>query len=166
MAKKDQRTPPSSEALAQIAQQLYQQTSPVRTSLINSSKDFLSGNFDPTQTPGYGAQKSAIEQQFTNARDSLIGSTPRGGALTGALSNFETQRALAESGLVSDVYNTERNQANQIGFGAPLSMSTSSLANAGNIQAQIAMSNSQQNAAAKQGLGEAAGTIGAAMVLK
>src|SRR3990167_7833828 len=76
---------PSADLLARLSQDYYNQTQPLRTSMIDRSQSFLSGGLDVTQSPMYGALKSGIEGQFGTARNNILSSLPQGGALLEAL---------------------------------------------------------------------------------
>lgn len=213
MGGKSQSEPQSSQELARIAGELFNQTDPVRQALINNSLGFLgvrrvetqqpqqaqppvvsSGRrirfgmrggrgddqvdqisqpqpqptspsvsyefgaptFDVTQLPQYGAMKQAAEAQYGRARDNLISSSPGGGALTSALSRLENERASAMTGIVGNLADQETSRAFSLATGT-VPQVIGGLGQAGAIQAQIGANNASQNAAAKQGLGLAAG---------
>jgi hypothetical protein len=159
MGKKDADEPKSSQALARVAEDLYNRTGAVRNPLIDQSADFVNSGFDPTQTPSFGAMKLATETQFDNARQRVLRSTPEGGGLASALSNIELGRAGALTGGTADIYNQERGQALSLATGAPLQQSTAGMGQAGAIQAQIAQANAARDSAAKTGLGFGVGSL-------
>lgn len=167
MGGKSQSEPSSSKALSAIAKNLYLQTDPIRSALINRSANFLGvpetqstpvGPPNITNTPEYDFLKSTIEKQYGQARQNAIGSTAPGGGLSRALTDIENARA---GNLVSgkaNLYDQEMNRAFSLATGTPLQTATSGLGQSGAIQAQIAQSNSSQNAAAKQGIGFGVGS--------
>lgn len=154
--------PEAINALAQIAQQMFSQTSPIREGLIDRSTSFLDGGFDPRMSPTFDFARSNIDQSTDLAKDRILATLPAGGSVNQALTDLEINRANAMTGAASDIFNQEMAQAFQTGFGAPLTTSTASLGSAGAIQSQLA----QQNAAAmnqkiggtKQGAGHAIGS--------
>lgn len=110
-------------------------------------------------TPGYDFLKDTVEKQYGQARENALATTAPGGGLARVLSQIEMGRADSMISGKSNLYDTEMNRAFSLATGTPLTTSTSALGTAGNIQAQIAMANSQQNAAAKQGIGMGAGMM-------
>lgn len=144
------------QLLEEIARQFFNQTNPVRNSLLDRSSNFLNGNLDVTQSPMYGSIKAANEAQFKRARDNVIANTASGGALTSALTNLEGQRAANMATQVGNLANDEMSRA--YGFANPQA-AMAGLGSAGAIQAQIANAQAQQTAGAKQGMGRGAGMI-------
>ena len=143
----------SADDLSQISKALFEETDPLRQTLIGQSENFLAGNMDVTGTPMYGALKSSAEDQYGRARKNILASTPTGGGLTSAL----TQADLAKAGMLTrgtgDIAGRELDRATALATGTPLSASLSGLGTAGSIQAQMAAAEAQQNAATKQALG-------------
>lgn len=155
----------AAQAQTQLAQQLVSQTDPLRQELVGDAEAFLSGGRDVSGLPEFGAFKSSAEGQFGRARDAIIANTQEGGGLTAALAQLEGQRAgtqaVFEGGLAGD----EINRALQLGtFGA--AQGSQGLSSAGFIQAQRAAAESQSNAGKAGGLGSAAGSGLAALILK
>ena len=74
---------PTADLQAQLAQKLFQQTDPLRTGLIDRSQNFLENGVG--FSPQYAAYKSALEPQYMQAKDAIIGSTPAGGSSRAAL---------------------------------------------------------------------------------
>jgi len=110
-------------------------------------------------TPGYDFLKNTVEKQYGQARENALATTAPGGGLARVLSQIEMGRADSMIAGKSNLYDTEMNRAFSLATGTPLTTSTSALGTAGNIQAQIAMANAQQNAAAKQGIGMGTGMM-------
>lgn len=156
-----QQEPASSQAMAQIAQQLFQQTDPLRQMLIGQSTNFLGGNYDLTQNPQYAALKQAAEQQFGVARNQALADVPTGGALTNALSNIDIARAGALTSGLGNIAQQQQQQALGLATGTT-GQTLQGLGQSGALQAQIANLNAQQNASTKQGLGLVAGSALAA----
>lgn len=150
MGGKNQSEPQSSQILADIGKQLFNETDPLRTGLIDRSQSFLDNGL---QGPQFDVLKNAVESQYANAKNNIIGSTPAGGALTSQIANLEQGKANTLTQGIGDLYNQETNRAMSLATGAPLQGGIGSLSGAGNIQAQIAMANANQNASAKTGIG-------------
>jgi hypothetical protein len=180
----------ATDTLAGIAQNLYGQTDPIRQALIGRSAAFLgaptsasTGRFgitsvrdmrpglgrqmqqtqplDVTQSPMYGTLKNAIDSQFKLATDNTIARTAPGGQLSSALSGLEGQKASAMASGIGGLAQDELARAYGLATGGA-QMSTSGLASAGAIQAQIAAAQAQRDGAAKQGIGQGAGQLAGA----
>jgi hypothetical protein len=166
---------PYSEAQAAIAKDFYGDTDPMRQELFNQSMGFLNGTMPvdkmPQFAPLYSMGKQGLEDQFAASKESIMGSTPVGGALTGALTNLETGKAAQlgslpaqiSSQLTQDVYNKTYGTA----MGAP-SQSMSGLGTAGGTYANTYNSqlaaNTQQSLASQNmmlQLGTGAGMMAA-----
>lgn len=151
-------TPAAYDVQADLAKQLFDQTSPIRQGLIDRSSAFLNGGLDAS--PQFSALKANIEPQYNIARDNIIGDTPSGGALTSALTNLEAARAHDLTQGASDVYNSELARAMNLATGGT-GESLSALGNAGSIQAQLAAAEAarkaQQNSAALGAIGTGVG---------
>lgn len=151
----------AAQAQSRLAQQLINETGPVRKDLIGDASQFLQGGRDVTALPEFAAMKSITEQQFGGARDSVIGSTPEGGGLTSALAGLEADRANSLAQGTGAIAGNEVDRAIQLAtFGA--AQGSGGLGSAAITQAQRAAAESQSNA----GKGEAAGTIAAASIAK
>ncbi len=90
-------TSPFEKQLSRMAMGLYNQTQPLRTGLLGQYKSILSGNYNPETSSQYGPMfatgKESLESQYGNARENVMGSVPRGGELTSALTSLEGARA-------------------------------------------------------------------------
>lgn len=108
---------PYENALANIATDMYMGTAGARKSFVDMfgdilgykrnydpssntfSWEFSKPNYDPTQLPTYqpvfGLQKQNLESQYQQAKQNIMGQVPKGGNLTGALTNLESGRASA-----------------------------------------------------------------------
>jgi hypothetical protein len=154
----------ATDAQMRLSEKLVRQSDPLRQQLFANSADFLRGDFDVSSLPQYGAGKEAIEQQFGRAQDQLIAGTPEGGGLTDALGNLGGVRAGSLVNLQGALGEAETNRALQLGtFGA--AQGSSGFSSAGNIQAQLAQAEAQQNAGKASGLGSAGGSLAAAQKL-
>jgi hypothetical protein len=153
------------QAQTDLANRLVLQSDPLRQQLFNQSQNFLGGDFDVTGTPQFAAGKDIQEQQFGRARDSIIGATPEGGALTSALTDLEAARASGLTQFTGGLAEAEQNRALQLGtFGA--AQGAAGLQGAASTQAQLAAAEASANAGKAGGLGAAAGAIGAAAIKK
>lgn len=155
----------AAKAQTQIAQQLIDESSPVRQQLYGQANDFLAGNRDVTSLPEYAALKSGVEGQYSRARDSIIGATPEGGALTSALVDLEMGRANTLAQGAGSIASDEVNRAAQLAsFGA--AQGSSGFNAAAMTQAQRAAAESQQNAGKAGGLGTGLGGLAGYLVSK
>lgn len=153
------------DSQTRLAERLVNQSDPLREQLFQQSGDFLSGDFDVTGLPQFGASKNAIEQQFGRARDSILANTPEGGGLTEALVGADVGRAGANVDLISNLGAAEMNKALQLGtFGA--AQGNAGFGGAGSTAAGMAQAESSRNAGKNQGLGSAAGGIAGSMISK
>jgi len=169
---------PYSEAAAQLAQEYWSETDPLRQSLFSQYSDFLGGkpvSEMAAYAPTYAAAKTGLEDQYALAKQNVMGSTPAGGALTSALANVEAGRASdvgslpatisasLTQDLMDKIYGTSTGSA---------ATSTSALGTAGNAYAsQYASALGAQTSAnqmenqSMMGLGQGLGTLGAAAMM-
>lgn len=155
--------PQSSQDLARLATQLAAESAPLRQGLIGQSMDFMSGDFDVTGTPQFGALKQATEQQFDTARQRVLGSAPEGGALTQALTNVEMGRAGALTQGIGGLAGQQQAQALGLATGQT-GQAISGLGGAAGVQSQMAQAQAAQNASTKQGMGQGAGKAAATIM--
>ncbi len=120
-------TSPYEAAQAQIAQQTYKETTPIREDLLSQMTNFLQGGFDPAKSstfaPLYANARSGIESQYNVAKDSVLGNTPRGGAQISALTGLASDRAgnlsNAQNTIFSSIFNDILQKAYGVAFNAP-----------------------------------------------
>src|SRR3990167_4944637 len=86
------KVPKASAIQSQLAQQLFQETDPLRRTLIGRSEDALAGG-DVMGSPQYADLQARTGRAFNQAKDNVIARTAAGGALTDALANLEGDRA-------------------------------------------------------------------------
>lgn len=104
---KDKSTPtsPYEESAAQMAQQLFAQTSPLREQLVGDMGSFLQGGYNPRNLPAYqplyAAARTGPESQYNVARENILSNTARGGGQTQALANLEQNRAVQTGNMES-----------------------------------------------------------------
>lgn len=107
-------------------------------------------------SPLFAALKQTTEDQYSRARDNILGSVPQGGALTDSLVNLETSRARDMTANIGSLYQQELDRAMSFALGTPI-QSMQGLGQAANVQSNMALANAQQNAATKSALGAGAG---------
>lgn len=123
---------------------------------LNDPGEARSG-FDVTTSPLYGAMKSAVEKQFSRARQNVLASTPRGGGLTSALANLEGARAGTLATGTGDLFEREMARAFALGTGqTPVALS--GLGSAAGSLASIGAAQQAQQAQALQGIGVGVGS--------
>jgi hypothetical protein len=126
---KGSKDPPSSPyetAQAQIAQDTYKETAPIRDTLLFQMQDFLKGgdpSKSPTFAPLYANARAGIESQYNVARENVLGNTPRGGAQVSALTGLESDRAgnigNAQNAIESNIFNDILQKTYGVAFNAP-----------------------------------------------
>ena len=147
---KEADEPKSSKEAAKIAKKLYQQTNPLRNTMIGNYENFVDGGYDVSQNPVWGAGRNVVEDQYNVARENVIGNVPAGGALTDQLAGVEEARAASLGQLGANVSQDEYNKAYGMATGAP-AQAMGTLANVGGQQA---MANAQQTAGKYGALGD------------
>lgn len=127
---KGKQTPaasPYESAAAQIAQQTYADTAPVRNDLLAQMGNFLSGGVDfsksPLYAPMYANARSGIESQYNVAKDNILSSTPAGGGQIAALAGLESDRAgnisNTQNAIFSNLFNDVLQKTYGVAFNAP-----------------------------------------------
>lgn len=146
----------SANALADMAGEMYKETRPLRTPMINRGTRFLQGNLDVTASPMWGASRSGIDTGYAQARENLFATVPRGGALYGQLGDVERARAHDMAMARGTIAEGELNRALQLGtWGA--AQGTQGLGSAASAQAQQLAAQQQAKGAKGQGLGQLGG---------
>jgi len=107
------------------AMMLDQSTRPLRDTWTNKYfMPVLQGNYNVSELPGYAPGFSSIKSNYENlynqARGNILGSTPRGGALSSALAQNEYQRARnigdSTAGLTSQIIGDIMNKSYDYGL--------------------------------------------------
>ena len=133
---------PFEKQLAAMSGEMYKASGPLRDSLYPQMQNVLQGGYDVTQNPqyrpAYTLARGPLESQYNVARENVMGSTPRGGGLTKALTGIEQSRAQQVGSLPS-----------QIGGGILSDLTNKAYGTAFSVPGQ-----------AMQGLGSAASTFG------
>ena len=150
-------------SLESTAIDLIESTEPLREELIGRSQDFLSGDFDVTETPAFANARSAAGRQFNAARDSILENLPQGGVLLDRLADLPIARAqdleLAEAGLFEQEMNRALSLATGAPFQAGLGILGTQSAQQTQLQAAQQMAEANRDAAAKGSLGTGAGAF-------
>lgn len=153
---------PGADALNKYGLEYIQQTAPLRQNLADRSNAFLTGGLDVTQSPMYAALKGATEQQYTLAKNNIIGRTPVGGALTSALADADLQKANLMTQGIGSLAQDELGRASSLATGG-LQLGGQGLSQSGAIQAELAKARAQERSAVISGKGQAWGGAGSAM---
>ena len=151
------RRSPAVEVQSRLAQQLFEQTDPLRRSLIGRSDAFLAGG-DVMDSPQFANMKVQTGRSFNQAKDNTIARFAPGGALIDALTGLESDRAATLSAGAAGLQEDELSRALALGTGIT-GQSLSALGQAGNTQAMLAQSNAQVKAAEKGAIGEVGGAL-------
>jgi len=131
---------PWTERLGDYSTQLMESTSPLRETIQNKYfEPFLEGNYNPETMPGFAPQydllRGSLEGQYGKARENILASTPRGGAMTNALAGLEYQRArdtgLGTSQLSSNIIGDLWNKANDTAWKTAPGLALGGLGTAG-----------------------------------
>lgn len=164
---------PYEASMANIANQLYTESTPLRTENWRQMVDFMYGGGIPEAlNPVMEAGKSTIEGQYGNAKENIIAQTPNGGGLTSALTGLESDRANSLGSLQSNIAQDLYNKAYGAAMGTPQT-SLSGLGTAAgtfsNRSSQAMAANAQSDAAANQSMGSLGmglGKLGATLIPK
>jgi hypothetical protein len=95
---------PYDVAMADIAKEVYETTDPMRQATVRQYEQMLTDGLDVTQLPqfagtntmlsaAYRGARPGLEDQYSVARQNVLESMPRGGAMGGALAGVEQSRA-------------------------------------------------------------------------
>ena len=110
---------PSGSAQANIANQLWSTTQPVRSNLLDTMTDATSGNFNMADYPAFAPLKQNAETQYGNAQENIMGMMPQGGQLYDALAQNENARAGALTNMGGSIFEQIMNNAQQAAFQTP-----------------------------------------------
>ena len=143
-------------SLQDIALSLFNQTDPLRQLLIGNSTNFLNGNMDVTGTPMYRALKSGTENQYSQARNSIIADSPAGGPLQKMLADLENSRAQTLAQGQGQIAQDELNRAMGLATGST-NTATNALGQASSIQQLQANADAQRSAGLYGAIGSGLG---------
>lgn len=147
---------PANWTLDQIANNLFQQTDPLRRSLIDQSTNFMSGGMNPMETPEFAAIRSYADQQSKQARDNILETMPSGGTLLDKLADVEIGKARTLTDASAGIYGDNLNRAMSLATGGTQS-AISARAGADQLIAAREQANADRDASAKGGAGAAIG---------
>ena len=158
--------------LATMANKYWGQTNPLRKQYVKQSQDIMSGNYNPTQLPGYepayGLARSGLEGQYQNAKNTIMQNTPQGGALTGALNNLAVSRATDVGSLPAQISSNAINNMMNYGYGLATGgagQAISGMGQAANAYGSQQNAALQANAASRQAQMNQLGNLGMGMGL-
>lgn len=179
-------SPPENQYLTQLADMssgLWGEAGAIRTPYTkNILLPIVEGNYNPetlpTFAPQYDLLRGSLEGQYSQAKQNILASTPRGGALEGALAQLEYDRArntgLGASQLSANILGDALNKAYNFGYVTGPQMSLGGMGTAANInqqgissdmarqlQAQLANAQMSQSGGGKSGLTTLGTGIGA-----
>ncbi len=163
-----------------IGENMWDMTAPTRSSLLDIYTKFLSpdNRFNVSNLPGYAANyqlaREGVEGGYNTARDNLLSTIPRGGALYGQLGALENNRAKTLSNtqaqLTGQYAQDMFNKANTLGFTTAPAVALQGLGiNAADTRSGMnsqlaAYMQSQQIAAQQQAAGQSGkGSLGAGL---
>ena len=146
---------------AQLAQQLFAETGPLRDLLIGGPGGGMLGQLI-TNPPSQPFERDVLESKFARARESVLASTHgRGGALQASLTDLAGQRALGVTGLAQaqqqqQIENLFRTFAGVTGTGQ---VALGGLGQAGSTLAAAGAAKQQSQLGLLGGLGTGLGTV-------
>ena len=149
----------AADQLAQISQQLFAETDPLRRSLIGRSESFLSGGLDVRESPLFLSGQQAINRGFQTSRRGILEDLPAGGSLLESLSNLQIKRGRDTADFEGSLQQGELGRALSLATGQPLSQSIAGLGQAGAIQGQFAQADADRQAGLFGALGTGAGAF-------
>lgn len=156
---------PQEKALSQIALANWNQTDPLRQTMLGGLQKTMAGQTPIYSLPQYAPMRAATEAQYRTARNNTIGSVPEGGALARALANLESNRAQTLSAMGGDLLQDAINKSYGVAFQAPQT-SLSGLSSSGAMAAQRQQAGLAAETGKGQGIGQLIGQIGAASLLR
>ena len=158
---------PYESMLAQIAQDTYSQTDPLRQGFLQQMSSLVQGGFDPQRTamyaPLYASARSGPEAQYNVAKENILSGTPRGGGQIDALANVESARAETIGGIPAMLSNQILQDMMQKAYGAAFNAPQQSMAGLSSASGTYGNRLSMAEAAAaqqKSSLYGGLGTIG------
>lgn len=170
--------------LGEIGETTWNNTIPLRSDWLDIFSKFMApgNNFNVSNLPGYAANyaltRGQTEDAYNTARQNILSSTPRGGAMYGNLSDLELNRAknlgntsaqltsTFAKDLFDKAYNTGWIAAPNIaiqGLGAHAADTRSSMNTQTAALMQAQQMEAAQNAAASQSKGSGMGLLGSGL---
>lgn len=148
----------TAESAYNKANQYWDETSGLRTGIIDRLTEFVEGGFDPTKSPMYAATKNATEQQYGTALDNLLASLPAGGSINEGITGLEVGKATNLLNAISQILQQEYNAALGIMSQSP-AVTFQGLGTGGNINAPVLTSNATENASNMNAFGNIGSSI-------
>lgn len=105
--------------LAQIAEQEYAETSPLRQAFMEAWEKALTGEMPAWYESIYGAAKTPIEQQYQAGRENILATLPKGGVLQKSLADWELERTKTLSEIPRSAIADMISKAYGAAYGAP-----------------------------------------------
>lgn len=142
---------------ADLSSALFEQSDPLRQSLMERSEQFLgSGMESVMDSPTYLAFKEATGENFGRARENTLSRLPAGGALLESLADIEGSQASTLSQGAGQIYENELSRALSLATGnVPVALG--GLGQAAASQSANAAAMGQQSSAKADATGQAAG---------
>lgn len=147
---------PVNWSLDAIANNLFQQSDPLRRELIGQSQNFLTGGMDPTGTPEYQAIRQYADIQSDQAKESILDTLPNGGALLDKLADVDIGKARTLTDAKAGIYGDNLSRALSLATGSTQS-AISARAGADQLRAAREAADADRDSAAKGGAGTAIG---------
>lgn len=147
---------PANWSLDAIANNLFQQSDPLRRQLIGQSTNFMSGGMDPMATPEFAAIRSYADQQANQARDSILETMPAGGTLLDKLADVDIGKARTLTDAAAGIYGDNLNRAMSLATGGTQG-AISARAGADQLRAAREAASAERDAAAKGSVGTGVG---------
>lgn len=147
----------TAQDLSNLANQLFKQTDPLRSSTISTLQSVLTGQRPSTLGP-FAPALDTVNQQYDQARQNILAGGARGGQLNQLLADTDRARAATISGLDADVRTQAFNQALGTGFGS-VPQVFGGLTGAGSVYGTAA--NTFSNLANRQAAGKSSSKGGA-----
>jgi hypothetical protein len=144
--------------LEQIANNLFEQTYPIRQSLVGQSTDFLKGGMNPMETPEYAAIRQYADQQANTAKDSILETMPNGGTLLDKLADVDIGKARTLTDASAGIYGDNLSRAMTLATGSTQA-AIGARAGADQLKAAREAADAQRDSATKMAVGEGIGGI-------
>lgn len=109
----------AARAMADLAQQYYAETAPVREPVISRLGQFMGGDFDVSASPLYKPLRRGVENTYSAARKNIMANLPAGGPLQEGLTTAEISRAGGLTDIMSQLGADEYSKAYSLASGSP-----------------------------------------------
>jgi len=121
----------AAQTAAQIAKQLYGETSPLRSSFMEEFAGLSEGKmpFGSNWNSMFSAARGPVEDQYGRARENIIATNPMGGRMFEGLADIETEKAGTLGGMSANYLSDFLNKA----YGAAWQVPQTSMAGLGSV---------------------------------